>query len=202
MMSLYCPISASALNKARTRLPTPNLARMHISSTARHWRLHLGPSREHHRIPLEMVSLHPLPKHPPHDTSFVNGRTLTLTLTINLDPPVNVNRHLPLNSCSPPTPVQSAILHRQTRHSRHAAMLCAENVCSVRWPPRSIGRERWGWVLGTLLPTFLLLVSILIIPLDNVPPLCRCPVCRATLPGWDGRGGGVIGLKARVVISL
>ncbi|KAK1227077.1 hypothetical protein PQX77_009910 [Marasmius sp. AFHP31] len=23
----------------------------------------------------------------------------------------------------------------------------------------------------------------------------RCPVCRATIPGWDGRGGGVIGLK-------
>lgn len=31
---------------------------------------------------------------------------------------------------------------------------------------------------------------------------CRCPVCRANLPGWDGRGGGVIGLKARVLISL
>ncbi|EIM90662.1 uncharacterized protein STEHIDRAFT_136703 [Stereum hirsutum FP-91666 SS1] len=30
----------------------------------------------------------------------------------------------------------------------------------------------------------------------------RCPVCRANLPGWDGRGGGVIGLKARVLISL
>ncbi|ETW82585.1 hypothetical protein HETIRDRAFT_149158 [Heterobasidion irregulare TC 32-1] len=30
----------------------------------------------------------------------------------------------------------------------------------------------------------------------------RCPVCRATLPGWDGRGGGVIGLRARVMITL
>ncbi|KAL1739537.1 hypothetical protein HDZ31DRAFT_49228 [Schizophyllum fasciatum] len=32
----------------------------------------------------------------------------------------------------------------------------------------------------------------------------RCPVCRATIPGWDGHGGGVIGLKLRskVTISL
>ncbi|KAK0214149.1 hypothetical protein IW262DRAFT_301885 [Armillaria fumosa] len=29
----------------------------------------------------------------------------------------------------------------------------------------------------------------------------RCPVCRATIPGWDGRGGGVIGLKARTLFS-
>ena len=30
----------------------------------------------------------------------------------------------------------------------------------------------------------------------------RCPVCRAPIPGWDGRGGGVIGLRPRVVITL
>ncbi|PBK67875.1 hypothetical protein ARMSODRAFT_888426 [Armillaria solidipes] len=30
----------------------------------------------------------------------------------------------------------------------------------------------------------------------------RCPVCRATIPGWDGRGGGVIGLKARTLFSV
>ncbi|KII84357.1 hypothetical protein PLICRDRAFT_361966 [Plicaturopsis crispa FD-325 SS-3] len=30
----------------------------------------------------------------------------------------------------------------------------------------------------------------------------RCPVCRAPIPGWDGRGGGVIGLKTRMVITL
>ncbi|KAH9972063.1 hypothetical protein BGW80DRAFT_1118860, partial [Lactifluus volemus] len=30
----------------------------------------------------------------------------------------------------------------------------------------------------------------------------RCPVCRASIPKWDGRGGGVIGLQPRVVISL
>ncbi|KAF8965799.1 hypothetical protein BDZ97DRAFT_1658658, partial [Flammula alnicola] len=30
----------------------------------------------------------------------------------------------------------------------------------------------------------------------------RCPVCRATIPGWDGKGGGVIGLKARAIFSL
>ncbi|EPQ53917.1 hypothetical protein GLOTRDRAFT_94341 [Gloeophyllum trabeum ATCC 11539] len=28
----------------------------------------------------------------------------------------------------------------------------------------------------------------------------RCPVCRASLPGWDGKGGGVIGLKPRTVL--
>ncbi|TFK50245.1 hypothetical protein OE88DRAFT_1632066 [Heliocybe sulcata] len=32
--------------------------------------------------------------------------------------------------------------------------------------------------------------------------LARCPVCRATIPGWDGKGGGVIGLKPRTVLSL
>lgn len=30
----------------------------------------------------------------------------------------------------------------------------------------------------------------------------KCPVCRATLPGWDGRGGGVIGLRPRAVFAL
>lgn len=30
----------------------------------------------------------------------------------------------------------------------------------------------------------------------------KCPVCRATIPGWDGKGRGVIGLKSRVVYSL
>lgn len=28
--------------------------------------------------------------------------------------------------------------------------------------------------------------------------LAKCPVCRATLMGWDGRGGGVIGLIPKV----
>ncbi|KAL0071079.1 hypothetical protein AAF712_001637 [Marasmius tenuissimus] len=30
----------------------------------------------------------------------------------------------------------------------------------------------------------------------------RCPVCRATIPGWDGRGGGVIGLKIRALYTM
>ncbi|KAH8995007.1 hypothetical protein EDB92DRAFT_1848667 [Lactarius akahatsu] len=30
----------------------------------------------------------------------------------------------------------------------------------------------------------------------------RCPVCRAPIPMWDGRGGGVIGLQPRVVITI
>ncbi|KAI0648641.1 hypothetical protein C8Q79DRAFT_904800 [Trametes meyenii] len=30
----------------------------------------------------------------------------------------------------------------------------------------------------------------------------RCPVCRAVIPGWDGKGGGVIGLRPRAVFSL
>ncbi|KAF8273300.1 hypothetical protein EI94DRAFT_1299043 [Lactarius quietus] len=30
----------------------------------------------------------------------------------------------------------------------------------------------------------------------------RCPVCRAPIPKWDGRGGGVIGLQPRVVITI
>ncbi|TFK92117.1 hypothetical protein K466DRAFT_481318 [Polyporus arcularius HHB13444] len=32
--------------------------------------------------------------------------------------------------------------------------------------------------------------------------IARCPVCRAPIPGWDGRGGGIIGLKPRAVFSL
>lgn len=30
---------------------------------------------------------------------------------------------------------------------------------------------------------------------ENVP---RCPVCRAVIRHWDGRGGGVIGLKVKI----
>ncbi|EKM77934.1 hypothetical protein AGABI1DRAFT_129725 [Agaricus bisporus var. burnettii JB137-S8] len=32
--------------------------------------------------------------------------------------------------------------------------------------------------------------------------VARCPVCRAAIPGWDGKGGGVIGIKVRQIISL
>ncbi|KAI0750249.1 hypothetical protein C8Q80DRAFT_1102048 [Daedaleopsis nitida] len=32
--------------------------------------------------------------------------------------------------------------------------------------------------------------------------VARCPVCRAPIPGWDGKGGGVIGLRPRAVFSL
>ncbi|EPS93285.1 hypothetical protein FOMPIDRAFT_9293, partial [Fomitopsis schrenkii] len=32
--------------------------------------------------------------------------------------------------------------------------------------------------------------------------MARCPVCRAPIPGWDGQGGGVIGLKPKLVYSL
>ncbi|TRM64639.1 hypothetical protein BD626DRAFT_400551 [Schizophyllum amplum] len=30
----------------------------------------------------------------------------------------------------------------------------------------------------------------------------RCPVCRAVIPGWDGYGGGVIGLKLRSKVTI
>ena len=30
----------------------------------------------------------------------------------------------------------------------------------------------------------------------------RCAVCRAEIKGWDGRGGGVIGIKARAIFSI
>ncbi|KIJ62963.1 hypothetical protein HYDPIDRAFT_114102 [Hydnomerulius pinastri MD-312] len=33
-------------------------------------------------------------------------------------------------------------------------------------------------------------------------PVAQCPVCRAEIPGWDGKGGGVVGLKVQVVYSL
>ncbi|KAG6816663.1 hypothetical protein H0H87_004023 [Tephrocybe sp. NHM501043] len=32
--------------------------------------------------------------------------------------------------------------------------------------------------------------------------VARCPVCRAPIPDWDGKGGGVIGLKPRVQFEL
>ena len=32
--------------------------------------------------------------------------------------------------------------------------------------------------------------------------LCRCPICRSIIPGWDGKGGGEIGLKVRVIFSF
>uniref|UniRef100_A0A8H7XQH5 RING-type domain-containing protein n=1 Tax=Psilocybe cubensis TaxID=181762 RepID=A0A8H7XQH5_PSICU len=33
-------------------------------------------------------------------------------------------------------------------------------------------------------------------------PEARCPVCRALIPRWDGKGGGVIGLRPRVIFRL
>ncbi|KIM36381.1 hypothetical protein M413DRAFT_449252 [Hebeloma cylindrosporum] len=33
-------------------------------------------------------------------------------------------------------------------------------------------------------------------------PQARCPVCRSIIPGWDGKGGGVIGLKVRAIFSF
>ncbi|KAJ6510714.1 hypothetical protein C8R45DRAFT_814779 [Mycena sanguinolenta] len=37
---------------------------------------------------------------------------------------------------------------------------------------------------------------------DGGPRCVACPVCRAPIPGWDGHGAGVIGLKVRAVFSL
>ncbi|KAG2116884.1 hypothetical protein BD769DRAFT_1485378, partial [Suillus cothurnatus] len=37
----------------------------------------------------------------------------------------------------------------------------------------------------------------MVIAMDRAP-VPRCPVCRAEIPGWDGRGGGVVGLKVEV----
>ncbi|KAF8636983.1 hypothetical protein AX16_010920 [Volvariella volvacea WC 439] len=34
------------------------------------------------------------------------------------------------------------------------------------------------------------------------PSIARCPVCRAEIPGWDGIGGGVIGLKIKTVLTM
>ncbi|KAJ3980233.1 hypothetical protein F5890DRAFT_1420028 [Lentinula detonsa] len=31
--------------------------------------------------------------------------------------------------------------------------------------------------------------------------VCLCPVCRAPIPGWDGKGGGVVGLVVQVVVT-
>ncbi|KZT06079.1 uncharacterized protein LAESUDRAFT_726288 [Laetiporus sulphureus 93-53] len=32
--------------------------------------------------------------------------------------------------------------------------------------------------------------------------VARCPVCRAPIAGWDGKGGGVVGLRPKMVYSL
>lgn len=32
--------------------------------------------------------------------------------------------------------------------------------------------------------------------------IAKCPVCRATLEGWDGRGGGVIGMELKTTKAL
>lgn len=32
---------------------------------------------------------------------------------------------------------------------------------------------------------------------SDEPNVARCPVCRAVIEGWDGKGGGVIGIKVR-----
>ncbi|KAF8557109.1 hypothetical protein OG21DRAFT_1505732 [Imleria badia] len=41
----------------------------------------------------------------------------------------------------------------------------------------------------------------MVVAMDRAPA-ARCPVCRAEIPGWDGRGGGVVGLKMQVLYSL
>ncbi|KAJ3747034.1 hypothetical protein DFH05DRAFT_1478149 [Lentinula detonsa] len=49
------------------------------------------------------------------------------------------------------------------------------------------------------------LPSILFVPIFPRSVLFRsliqCPVCRAPIPGWDGKGGGVVGLVVQVVVT-
>ncbi|EIW83569.1 hypothetical protein CONPUDRAFT_135395 [Coniophora puteana RWD-64-598 SS2] len=40
-----------------------------------------------------------------------------------------------------------------------------------------------------------------VVAMDRAPQ-ARCPVCRAEIPGWDGRGGGVIGLTMAAMYSV
>jgi len=61
---------------------------------------------------------------------------------------------------------------------------------------RGRGHIRCGMFVF-LLCSFLLLLIVILNFL-----LCRCPVCRWIIPGWDGRGGGVIGLKVRAIFSF
>lgn len=37
---------------------------------------------------------------------------------------------------------------------------------------------------------------------NDEPNLARCPVCRAVIEGWDGKGGGVVGIKVRAVFAI
>ncbi|KAF8149075.1 hypothetical protein B0H34DRAFT_679384 [Crassisporium funariophilum] len=56
-----------------------------------------------------------------------------------------------------------------------------------------------GVCLFTAVKTTMQRATVMLTPEGG---LARCPVCRATIPGWDGKGGGVIGLKARAIFTL
>ncbi|KZV77311.1 hypothetical protein PENSPDRAFT_181734 [Peniophora sp. CONT] len=44
------------------------------------------------------------------------------------------------------------------------------------------------------------------IAMRNITPygttMARCPLCRTHIPGWDGHGGGVIGLKPKTITTI
>ena len=94
-----------------------------------------------------------------------------------------------------PMHVRFALPRQLMRRLRPAAISCVVNACSLL-----SGQPQHVWE-SLALPQGQLRV-LMFLTRDISLNQCRCPVCRAPIPRWDGRGGGVIGLQPRVVITI
>jgi len=98
----------------------------------------------------------------------------------------------------------SPILPPTPSHPKSPAEPLSEYTCPICFFPPSnatltpCGHVCCGSCLFTAVKTTLhrgASMGVAINTGENVP---RCPVCRAVIRCWDGRGGGVIGLKVRI----
>ena len=94
-----------------------------------------------------------------------------------------------------PMHVRFALPRRLMRRLRPAAISCVVNACSLL-----SGQPQHVWELSVSPQGQLRVLKFF--TRNTSLNWRRCPVCRAPIPKWDGRGGGVIGLQPRVVITI
>ncbi|KAF8577579.1 hypothetical protein K439DRAFT_1364374 [Ramaria rubella] len=94
----------------------------------------------------------------------------------------------------PSTPPPSNLL------STHTCPICFSTVTNACLTP--CGHVLCGACLFASVQSGIKRALDMGVPIGGDGTTARCPVCRAVLKGWDGRGGGIIPLKIRTVMAL
>ncbi|KAF8344774.1 hypothetical protein F5887DRAFT_885949 [Amanita rubescens] len=142
-------------------------------------------------VPIEFGSSLSIPLSPSPFPDFLPSTTVSASSSFSTYHPHRTPTPTPTPTITPPPPPPPETL------SEYTCPICFSPPTNATITP--CGHICCGACLFTAVKTTLHRGAM---TYSRDPNVARCPVCRAHIPGWDGRGGGVIGLKPRVVITL